>query len=310
MKFSSSLYTLLCAGLFSAASLHASDVNIAVGKPVTTNLPTFGGYPATNVTDGDATTFSEPESIPAVGFYFQVDLGQEVALQSIELYSRINCCPDRLSNVRMSVYADNGGVPGTENWFLEIRPDGSNHFQGGVDILTASMQPAGLFRGRFLRITNTGNQSYAPEVAEIQAFEAPRPSIRSFLPDQGNITHTGNAALPTSATLSWDVAGATAWSIDHGVGSLSGATGSLVVSPAVTTTYTLTATNGAGVTTQAVTIGVDEVALPPSISEFMASNLASLADAAGGHPDWIELANPNAFTLNLKDFYLTDNPGE
>jgi hypothetical protein len=52
-----------------------------------------------------------------------------------------------------------------------------------------------------------------------------------------------------SATLTWVTSGATYISIDNGVKSLvgvTGASGSISVSPSFTTTYTLTATNSYG----------------------------------------------------------------
>jgi hypothetical protein len=57
-----------------------------------------------------------------------------------------------------------------------------------------------------------------------------------------------------SAELSWEVAGAERVSIDNGVGEVSGR--SVQVRPAVTTTYTLTATNEDGSTTANTTVSV------------------------------------------------------
>jgi len=51
-----------------------------------------------------------------------------------------------------------------------------------------------------------------------------------------------------SSTLSWNVGGATAVSIDQGLGSVA-LTGTRTVVPSATTTYTLTATNAAGIAT-------------------------------------------------------------
>src|SRR2546427_683181 len=44
----------------------------------------------------------------------------------------------------------------------------------------------------------------------------------------------------------------------------------------------------------------------PSITEFMASNSATLADEDGDHPDWIEIHNPDATPVNLNGWFLTD----
>ena len=45
----------------------------------------------------------------------------------------------------------------------------------------------------------------------------------------------------------------------------------------------------------------------PIISEFEASNNTTLADQAGDHPDWIEIYNRAAVSVNLAGYYLTDN---
>ncbi len=44
------------------------------------------------------------------------------------------------------------------------------------------------------------------------------------------------------------------------------------------------------------------------ISEFMADNKKTLADEDGAFPDWIEIANTNATTVNLSGWSLTDDP--
>ena len=59
-----------------------------------------------------------------------------------------------------------------------------------------------------------------------------------------------------SSTLAWSVSGATDVSINNGVGSGLAASGSQAVTPAASTTYTLTATNPHGTTTATVTVGV------------------------------------------------------
>jgi len=57
-----------------------------------------------------------------------------------------------------------------------------------------------------------------------------------------------------NSVLGWTVSGATQLSIDHGVGTVTGA--SRTVSPAATTTYTLTASNGTGSATAQTTITI------------------------------------------------------
>src|ERR687887_2687227 len=44
------------------------------------------------------------------------------------------------------------------------------------------------------------------------------------------------------------------------------------------------------------------------ISEFMADNKSTLADENGQFPDWIEIYNTDAATVNLNGWSLTDDP--
>ena len=178
----------------------ASDFNIALSRPVIASGATAGG-PAGAVTDGDSSTYTAPTAAGVIGFYYQIDLGREYPLQAIDLYSRVNDGANKLSKVRMAVYADNGGVPGVERWGYEIRANASNNLQGGVDHLVPSLHPAGTMRGRFIRLTNVANTSNAPQIAEIEAFEAPAPEVKYFGPNAGNITKTGAPGKPGEAVL-------------------------------------------------------------------------------------------------------------
>ncbi|MEK0449741.1 MAG: hypothetical protein RL088_2009 [Verrucomicrobiota bacterium] len=284
---------------------HCDDTNIAFGKSVTASGALIAGYPAANVTDGDAQTFTHPTAA-STGFYIQVDLGREYSLQSIVLYSRIDCCTDRLNRVRIGVYSDNAGSPGIERWGYDLRPDGSTNVQGASDVLTASLA-AGTFRGRFIRITNNGGNVNNPQLGELEAFEAPSPDIRGVGASAGNITATGNPALPASTVISWKTIGATSMMIDQGIGAVP-VNGSVTVTPTTTTTYTLTAFNNAGQTSRTITIGVDQPFSQPSISEFLSSNAISAKDEYGVRSDWVEIYNPNSYALNMAGYFLTDNP--
>jgi chitodextrinase len=97
------------------------------------------------------------------------------------------------------------------------------------------------------------------------------PAITSF-------TATPSAlAAGQSATLSWNVSGASAVSIDNGIGSVSPAA-STTVSPQQTTTYTLTATNTAGTATAHVVISVNAVSdTQPPVTPTLVSATAKNA---------------------------------
>lgn len=43
------------------------------------------------------------------------------------------------------------------------------------------------------------------------------------------------------------------------------------------------------------------------INEFMASNSRTLADGTSAYEDWLEIYNPNSYTVDIGGYYLTDN---
>ncbi len=94
------------------------------------------------------------------------------------------------------------------------------------------------------------------------------PTVASFSASPASIS-TGQ-----TSTLSWSVSGANSLAIDHGVGTVSGI--NVGVSPAATTTYTLSATNSVGTTSATTTVTVNAA---PSFT--LVENPSALSIAAG-----------------------------
>lgn len=92
----------------------------------------------------------------------------------------------------------------------------------------------------------------------------PQPLITSFTATPATIS------AGQTSTLAWAVSNASGLSINQGVGAVSGS--SVAVSPLQSTTYTLTASNGAGSVNQSVTVTV----------QGLQGNLALLAGNMGG----------------------------
>ena len=46
------------------------------------------------------------------------------------------------------------------------------------------------------------------------------------------------------------------------------------------------------------------------ISEFMAINVSTLTDANGDYSDWIELYNPSDTPIDLRGWFLSDDPAQ
>ena len=296
---------ILLAGLALPISGSAATVtNVALNKPVTSSGPTWTGLIPSALTDGRTDSFSHPQGeTGTLGYYFEIDLGRTYRLDRIAIYNRADgCCPERLTRYRVEVYADQGGSPGVLNWSTGVRTNGSNSGVGGVDTVLPSASTNGVFVGRFVRIVNRSNAGYNPQVAEVQVYGAVPPVIRSFTADE-DVLATGQ-----STTLRWDVVSALGVSISPDVGGVSVTNGSVVIHPDTTTVYTLTATNLAGAITATVNVGFGVQLLPPTLSEFMASNAGLLKDEDGDSSDWIELRNPNAYGLKLEGYAFTDDP--
>ena len=130
---------------------------------------------------------------------------------------------------------------------------------------------------------------------------APPPTITTFTADPQSI------ASGESSTLSWEVERADRVTITPTIGAVA-ISGNSSLSPATTTTYTLTATGEGGETRAQVTVGINLPPGEPFISEFLARNDNILDDEDGDGSDWIELHNPNPFPLDLGGYYLTEDP--
>ncbi|MEP6914012.1 MAG: hypothetical protein ABJC89_00130 [Acidobacteriota bacterium] len=83
-----------------------------------------------------------------------------------------------------------------------------------------------------------------------------------------------------SATLSWATSGATSVSIDQGVGVV-GASGSRVIAPLSTVTYTLTAVNATGTTTRTVTVAVTPAATVSPNGTMVPQQASQIVDNLG-----------------------------
>src|SRR4051812_20819403 len=277
--------------------------NLALNKPVISSDAVWTGFTPAALTDGDPNTICHPlANSGTLGYYFEVDLGATYQLDHILLRNRADgCCPERLSNYRVEIYADGGDETGPLNWSAVIRADGSNSGASGVDIISTTNNPAGDFAGRYIRVVNNNGAAYSPQLAEIEVYGGVPPDIRLFAADDDTIA-SGNAA-----TLRWDISGAKSVSISPEAGLVAMTNGFVFVHPATSTTYILEAINDGGTSRATVNVGVDVILQPPRITEFLAQNETGIKDNDGDASDWIELANPNLYSLDLQGYYLTDS---
>lgn len=106
-----------------------------------------------------------------------------------------------------------------------------------------------------LAMTEMAEESKACATISLAGFDALPPSIHNFRADSQVVLAGG------STTLRWTTDAATSVSIDQGIGAV-GAAGSVVISPAANTTYTLTATGPGGSTTATVVVAIATSLLP------------------------------------------------
>ena len=98
--------------------------------------------------------------------------------------------------------------------------------------------------------------SPAPSPTPVPPVGTP-PVIRTFSSNPSAINSGG------TSTLFWNVTGATSVSIDQGIGQVA-FVGIKVVSPAISTVYTISATNSAGTVTGSAVTTVNSAPLPPA----------------------------------------------
>ncbi len=146
----------------------------------------WAGTSAASLIDGNPANFVHPSApTGTLGFTYTIDLFASYPFETLEIVGRNNCCPDRLSNYRVSLHEDDGaGQPGPPVWSAVVHADGSNAGEGGTDSLTADLDPAGTFAGRFITVENLNDYQYSPQIAEVRAltFEAPPSNLATGKP--------------------------------------------------------------------------------------------------------------------------------
>ena len=115
-----------------------------------------------------------------------------------------------------------------------------------------------------IRVVRTGGPSPVAAAVFIDTATTTAPPPPTAAPTVTIAATPASISAGQAATLSWSSTNATLVSIDQGIGTV-GATGSRTVTPAATTTYTVTASNASGQVSASTTVTV-AAAPPPSSS--------------------------------------------
>jgi hypothetical protein len=149
-------------------------------------------------------------------------------------------------------------------------------------------------------ITATGTEGTATDSVTVYVYDPSAPITVSAAADPANIQPD------QSTTVTWSTANATSCVIEPGIGSVD-LNGSISVSPAQTTTYTITAANPGGSTSETVTVTVSLIpptAVDQSITVSEDTPVAvdlQASDSAGRTLTYIIVSGPAKGTLSDDD---------
>ncbi len=250
--------------------------------------------PASHGNDGNLNTETWTVNNTVSG-YWEVDLGADYAVTNVMIIPT-----DASSSL---IYSTTLTLFDTEH-----KPVYSRHLSTATGPHCNVILPSPhIARYARVGIENKARFSFGIKEMFVYGRPASEAGIHAFSASSGNISSGHSATLSWNARMVLDVA------IYPGIGSVMALTdaagdGSLAVAPAVSTTYTMIATNATTVYTNHVAITVDGAPLLPRISEFMASNRLTLKDGNNEASDWIEIFNPGGQPFDLTGYGLSDNP--
>lgn len=160
------------------AEVPSSEVNRALRTAAAANQGLYGGASAALLVDGIRANLVHGPEVITPPFFYTINLGTKVKLSEIVVWARQDgCCPERLSNYRVSVHGDLSGAIGPAVWQTVVHGDGQNpgSDSGSKDVLTAGLDPAGTFEGQWLKVEALEDPvpSFALQIAELEAYGEP-----------------------------------------------------------------------------------------------------------------------------------------
>ncbi len=159
---------------FEAFSLLSTPINWAQGAVGSfynssgTAVNSWFGAPnnVTRITDGNASdnSLDHPQDQASAGYYYEVDLGQELFVDSFDLTGRVGCCQDRLEDFTIEIFDANHTL--------------TNTIPVSGQVTSTANFGAGDVRGQYFRITNSNGANYGPQIAELEVYGVmvPEPS--------------------------------------------------------------------------------------------------------------------------------------
>ena len=276
-----------------------STTNFAAGKPSFLTRDT-DVMPPNSYANDDSYSTSVITPYSTHDPYWEVDLGKPIALYNIRVVAADGYQADT-THATVSILDEN---------YNEIY---SQHLSGSTEVFDVNLPS--VFFGRYVRVSldyaerSRSGSSWYIGLKEVEAFGRPTNEV-GLLSFSASPTQIVSGA---STTLQWQESDLNELDLYPNYGSVGASTaiggaGSLALSPAVSTEYTLVGLLYSNNFPRQMTVEVDGQKLPPQISEFVADNQFSMNDGNGNASDWIELHNPNNTPLDVGGYYLSDDP--
>ncbi|MCW5558659.1 MAG: discoidin domain-containing protein [Verrucomicrobiae bacterium] len=176
-------YALQVADVEIFADVPPADVNRALGATVRSNRPLWGGRSPQLLVDGNRSgrnlSIVHGLAVIEAGFAYEINLGDEVDISRILIVPRQDCCPQRLTNYRVSVHPDDNGAPGNAVWSAALHEDFTflPADPGRLEVIEAGLDTDGTFRGQWIRIESLEDpvSPYALQIGEVEVYGVPAP---------------------------------------------------------------------------------------------------------------------------------------
>ncbi|MDB4438314.1 discoidin domain-containing protein [bacterium] len=152
-----------------ALSLVQVPINWALGAAAQfydssgTPVDAWGGLPAFNITDGNLNTLSHPLNQQNAGYYVDIDLGQEILVDSLDLTGRLDgCCPNRLQDFTIEFVDGLGAVTHS------MPISGQVTTTTNIDVIGSYGGEGPLAQN--IRIVNSSGDDYGPQIGELEVY--------------------------------------------------------------------------------------------------------------------------------------------
>ena len=250
----------------------AADLGITLGGAFSINDSwTLISYGSLSGQFAQGTNFTNQQ-----GYTFSIDYGSGF-LDAVTLTLISDSERPKVNAFAANPPSSSAGAPVQLSWDVE-NFDGLSIDQGVGDVTLVGGQGT-------VTVNPTETTTYTLTVAlEAATVTESVTVVVDALPEIASFTASPPIIAPgEDATLAWQVSGATTITISDGIGAV-GAQGSQAVSPAATTTYTLTATNSTGTVTAEATVTVDAIEaalLNQFLAEAPGQSSGALLDGIG-----------------------------